>query len=507
VTGPQYILHERLGAGGMGVVYRATMITPVGRREVAIKKLAEQGDLDTPGRARLITEAQLVFRLTHTNICQVIDLGEGETGTCVVMEYVRGCDLRRLMKQLDERMRRLDVATGVYIAREMARALDYAHRRTDERGVVLSLWHGDVTPQNMLLSVEGEVKLTDFGIARALGVAAPGVGLRAGTPGYVAPEVEHGAGDHRADIYGLGMSLVVALTACPPELIRAERDSLRNLRHELSADLCAILARALDDDPAKRFVSALDFERALSLELSRRDPGFTPSVLAELVRGSALAPTPAVKLEKGTTIVSLVPKRKERRTTLDRPRRAHTLTAGSRIWSRRWLVVPAALVVAAATAGALSMLHRVSARRQADVSWAEVEPVATADPPKTTPTATNERTSNDRTQTSLAAAKSLPQTAPPSAPPAKMRAASQHGRGRSSSAKVQELGYLTVTAEPWASVFIDGHRIANETPLYRSPVSPGEHVVRVRFQNAGPTSPPRKVRVAPGQLMALGFKR
>src|SRR5262249_47421605 len=161
--------------------------------------------------------------------------------------------------------------------REVARALDYAHRRTDDRGVALSLWHGDVTPQNMLLSVEGEVKLTDFGIARALGVAAPGVGLRAGTPRYVAPQVERGAGDHRCDIYGLGMSLVVALTSCAPELIRTERASLRNLRHELSADLCAILARALDDDPARRFVSALDFERALSLELARREPTFTPS--------------------------------------------------------------------------------------------------------------------------------------------------------------------------------------------------------------------------------------
>src|SRR4030095_604144 len=115
--------------------------------------------------------------------------GENEEGTFVVMEYVRGCDLRTLLLQLEHEGRTLDAATAVYVAREGARGLDYAHRRTDTAGRALGIVHGDVTPQNILLSSEGEVKLADFGIARAIHTPAPGEGLVGGTPGFMAPEV------------------------------------------------------------------------------------------------------------------------------------------------------------------------------------------------------------------------------------------------------------------------------------------------------------------------------
>jgi hypothetical protein len=281
---PRYILHQELGAGGMGVVHLGTLVSPAGHRRVAIKQLVARGVIDERGRARLIAEARLVFRLTHTNICQVLDLGENERGTFVVMELVTGLDLRALLGELRAQGRRLDVASAVYIAREVARALDYAHRRSDDRGAPLGLVHGDVTPQNVLTSIEGEVKLTDFGIARALGTAAPGAGILAGTRGFLAPERASGGGDHRADIYALGVTLLVALGGDGPADATPDPGRLAALRPEVSAELVAIIRRAVAVDPAARFLSAAALEGDLSLELARRFPAFTPSQLAHVVR-------------------------------------------------------------------------------------------------------------------------------------------------------------------------------------------------------------------------------
>ena len=116
-----------------------------------------------------------------------------------------------------------------------SRGLDFAHRCSDDHGVKLGLVHGDVTPQNVLLSVEGEVKLADFGIAHALGETGPGVGMRAGTPGFIAPETAHGRRDHRVDIYALGVTLLVALTGSPPMDALSLLPRLRELRPELSS--------------------------------------------------------------------------------------------------------------------------------------------------------------------------------------------------------------------------------------------------------------------------------
>src|SRR5438477_421665 len=113
----------------MGVVHLGTLVSPAGERKVAIKLLAEHGHLDEGAHARLIAEARLVFQLTHTNICQVLDLGENERGTFVVMEFVPGLDLRRLLTALSGEGLALDIASAVYVGREVARALDYAHRR------------------------------------------------------------------------------------------------------------------------------------------------------------------------------------------------------------------------------------------------------------------------------------------------------------------------------------------------------------------------------------------
>ncbi|HUS66686.1 MAG TPA: serine/threonine-protein kinase, partial [Kofleriaceae bacterium] len=266
--GARYVIEQPLGEGGMAVVHLARMIGPAGDRRVAIKQLARTKEVTAAGQARLAAEARLVFRLTHANICQVLDLGENADGTFVVMEYVHGCDLGHLVSDLEARGRRLDVAVCVYVAREVARALDYAHRHGDGDGRSMGLVHGDASPRNVLLSVEGEVKLADFGIARAMGMTAPGTGILGGTPGFIAPEVASGIVDRRSDIYSLGETLARAL---------GERD-------DASAALRELVLRATARDPSARFSTAGEMERALAMELSRRHPGFTPTVLAEVVR-------------------------------------------------------------------------------------------------------------------------------------------------------------------------------------------------------------------------------
>ncbi len=201
------VLHDLLGRGGMAVVYRGTQVTPAGTRTVAIKRIADRGGKEETDR--LVSEGQLVFRLNHANICQVLDLAVTAEGTFLIMEYVDGTDLARMIAHAADAGQPLDVAFAVYAARETARALDYAHRRTDDRGRALLLIHGDVTPQNILISREGEVKLSDFGIARSFGNSAPGNNLsRAGTPYFIAPEVMEAGSDRRADVYRARRDLV-----------------------------------------------------------------------------------------------------------------------------------------------------------------------------------------------------------------------------------------------------------------------------------------------------------
>src|SRR5262249_3281789 len=152
---------------------------------------------------RIVAEARLVFQLTHANICQVLDLGVNEDGTFIVMEFVDGPDLETLLQKLRKREQWLDIPNALHIVREVAQGLDYAHRRTDAMGHSLTLIHGDVKPKNILLSREGEVKLADFGIARAVRTIAPGNRVSGGTRGFMAPEALGQALNQRSDIYSL----------------------------------------------------------------------------------------------------------------------------------------------------------------------------------------------------------------------------------------------------------------------------------------------------------------
>jgi hypothetical protein len=535
---PRYILHQRLGAGGMGAVHLGTLISPAGERRVAIKRLLGHREFDAEATARLIAEARLVFQLTHVNICQVLDLGASDDGTFIVMEYVRGLDLRALLRFHAAEDRQLDVASAVYVAREIARALDYAHRRCDASGRPLYLVHGDVTPQNVLISIEGEVKLADFGIARALGTIAPGARLSAGTPGYVAPDA--GPRDHRADIYSLGVTLHAALSRRPPRAGAFDPRGLRKLRPEVTLELARIVERATEPDPDHRFSSASELESALALELARRFPAFTPSSLARVVELYDRVRASAPQITGGETLVSIMSPTDDATEVCAAPEAAapppeappreapplepaHTTTANDTATAAR-RVPPRGVIAAAA-------LAVVATGSSVWVAWPGASPESLATRARSAPVRTAAPASSAApAPPAVARIEPRPPPPPPPPPPARVqptaapraeheprprvRAAPESRSGRvppsppaAAPAEPPRMAYLTVNSIPWGAVMVDGKRVSDETPIYRLPLAPGAHQVRVVYLNQQPSAATQRVVLAPGEVRSIGFQR
>jgi serine/threonine protein kinase/tetratricopeptide (TPR) repeat protein len=180
-----------------------------------------------------INEAKIAVTLSHANIVQVFDLGQAQDSYFIAMEFVAGMDLATTLKLAQRAQRRLSPELAVYIVSELAKGLDYAHRRRDPEQRTLNLVHRDVSPQNVLLSNEGEVKLTDFGIAKARTVAqsVTDVGIVKGKYAYMAPEQILGRTvDARADVFAAGVLLYETLAGVNPFQTGSNYDTLERIR-------------------------------------------------------------------------------------------------------------------------------------------------------------------------------------------------------------------------------------------------------------------------------------
>lgn len=279
VLAGRYELLERLGGGGMGVVYRARTIGPGGfRRTLALKSLLPELAGDPLFVALFRREARLVARLSHRCIVQVYELVDLDGSTFLVQELVEGCDLGALLRVQRERRRQLPLGVACHIAAELAAALACAHAARDDEGQLLGLVHRDVSPSNVLISVEGDVKLGDFGIAKAVASIEDALTRTHAVKGklaYLSPEQAHGQPvDHRSDLFSLGCVLFECLTLRPAfpqvtDLASLERLGVlvpapSSLRAEVPAELDALVLQLLSNAPAERPGSAAELAAALT---------------------------------------------------------------------------------------------------------------------------------------------------------------------------------------------------------------------------------------------------
>ncbi len=301
----RYELVRRLAMGGMGEIYLARVRGAGGfEKQVIIKTilphLAEEDEFVT----KFLDEGRIVVQLTHGNIVPVFDMGEEEGTYFIAMEYVPGLDLRALLKRLRARGEELPVEMCLYIACEVCKGLSYAHRKADPSGSPLSIVHRDVSPSNVLISTEGEIKIIDFGIARAAGkLSQTASGAIQGKCCYMSPEQARGLPlDARSDIFSAGILLYEMLTLIRPFEGRSDLESLELvrkcdfdppsiLRPELSEDLDQILEKAMEADPDDRFQTVDDLYLELQQEIYRQGLTVTgrqlASCLAEVFADSA----------------------------------------------------------------------------------------------------------------------------------------------------------------------------------------------------------------------------
>ncbi|HWO23808.1 MAG TPA: serine/threonine-protein kinase [Kofleriaceae bacterium] len=259
----RYRLVRRLGAGGMGEVYLATQEGPSGfSREVVLKRMRPHLADDPACREMFLDEARLTARLDHPSIVKIIELGVHDGVAFFAMEYVPGPTLSEVVRAGPP------PALAAFVAREVCRALGYAHALCDRDGAPLGMVHRDVSPSNIMITPNGGVKLLDFGIAKALiSLATTKAGIVKGKLAYMAPERLRGLpADHRADLFSVGVVLHEALTgyrlfeATTPEavleLIRAPLPLPSETAPDVPPALDAICLRALAERPEDRYPTA-----------------------------------------------------------------------------------------------------------------------------------------------------------------------------------------------------------------------------------------------------------
>jgi serine/threonine-protein kinase len=297
----KYVLVEKLAQGGMAEIFRAVLTGPSAFvKTVALKRILP-GFGDLPDfRDRFISEARLAADLTHSNIVQVLEFGEIDGRHYLSLEFVDGMDAERLLRRAREKGERMTLAAAFIVA-EAARGLAYAHGATQE-GKPLGLVHRDVSPQNIMISYSGEVKLTDFGIAKVSTSYhhKTASGAVMGKLRYMSPEQVSGWElDGRSDIFALGLvlwELIVGkrlLDADSPaavvdEIKDAQFDPPSAQAEDVPPELDRIVARALDPDRITRYQTADEMARDLERFLRAHPRGFGREDLADML--ARLAP-------------------------------------------------------------------------------------------------------------------------------------------------------------------------------------------------------------------------
>jgi TonB family protein len=281
----KYLLIERIALGGMAEMFKAKQRGVKGfEKLVAIKRILPHLSQDREFVKMFIDEAKLAAQLTHQNIAQIYELGKIDGAYYIAMEYIQGKDLRAILTRLRETGRKMPVLLAAVIASKVANGLHYAHRKKGLDNRPLKIVHRDISPQNVIISYEGEVKLVDFGIAKAAAKdSVTRMGAIKGKLLYMSPEQAWGkAIDHRSDIFSLGSLLFEMLTAerlfmadseiAILEKVRnAEIPDILALRPDTPEELVRIMRKAIERDPEDRYQTAGEMKRDLDQFLFSHD--------------------------------------------------------------------------------------------------------------------------------------------------------------------------------------------------------------------------------------------
>jgi len=296
----RYLLVQRVSRGGMGEIFLAKHGLSGFEKLCVIKKVLPNLAEDELFISRFIDEAQVAIKLQHVNIAQVFEVGRVGNEYFLAIEYVEGRDLRRTLTVLGQKGRRPPVDVALFIGRDVANGLAYAHRRTRTDGRSLQLVHCDISPPNVLVSFEGETKIIDFGIAKsALRAAEPDPKMGFGKFGYMAPEqlVRGGVVDHRTDIYAAGTVLYELLTgerlyelgdspdyrALARMVVRGEHRLPSQFDPSL-APYDALVVRCLRPKPEERYQSAAELRDAIQHALVAVNPTISSDRIGAFVR-------------------------------------------------------------------------------------------------------------------------------------------------------------------------------------------------------------------------------
>jgi serine/threonine protein kinase/predicted ATPase len=275
----KYQLLELLGRGGMAEVFKAKSYGVEGFEKLLVIKRILPNLTDNERFVEMfINEAKIAVSLNHANIVQVFDLGKVGDSYYIAMEFVQGMDLATMVKSLTRMNRKMPVDLVGFIGSEVAKGLDYAHRRRDQNLQPLNIVHRDISPHNVLLSFEGEVKITDFGIAKAKSsLAEHDEGMVKGKYAYMAPEqAKNRPVDRRADVFSLGVVLYEALSGTnplrggtAPEIIRRAQIRKYPALHEMvdcehvDKELSELIWKSMAPEPEDRFADAGEFYESL----------------------------------------------------------------------------------------------------------------------------------------------------------------------------------------------------------------------------------------------------
>ena len=282
----RYYLVDKIAVGGMAEVFKAKSYSDAGfEKLLVIKRILEHLSDNSEFVEMFIDEAKISVELQHSNIVQIYDFGRSGENYYIAMECVEGKDIKGVLRKLAQLRKLMPQSLALLIAHEVARGLDYAHKKADLAGEALHIVHRDISPSNIIVSYSGEVKIADFGIAKAESSAFDTKdGVLKGKYEYMSPEQARGERiDHRSDLFATGIILHEMLTGrllfktdsdvkTLEKIKQAEVPAPSSINPTIPAALDALVLRALSRDPDARFADGRALQAAILEQLAPVTP-------------------------------------------------------------------------------------------------------------------------------------------------------------------------------------------------------------------------------------------